>query len=283
MIASLLLLASMSSAPDTAKAQQLYEKAKYDKALKTLGDICEKGSEFVACERLRAFILLALGRDAEARAAFHRLLADNPDASLGPDVSPKLQTLFGNAKREVADLQSLELDAIDTKAEPGSLVLKVAAPEGVELKALKAYIVGDDSRSIIEVNLRKEGNVWLGTIKAAGGDKLHYYLVAVLPTDVPVADGSESSPLVRSLPASGGGNMLEGGDKAGGDGHSPFDPPGLKAGNDSDSKALPSWAIWTIVGGAVAVVAVGVTLAIVLTRKSEPGTILVNVQFVNQP
>jgi hypothetical protein len=285
MILALLFMASMGSAADVAKAQQLYEKAKYEKALKALGDACPKDGDTSSCERLRAFILLGLGRDADARAAFHRLLADNPDTSLGSDVAPKVQTLFTTAKREVVELQNLELDTIDTKTTPGSWVLKVGSPEGVELKALKAFIAAGDGTTFTGLDLTKEERAWVGTIKAATGDKLKYYLVATLPTDVAVAEGSEAAPLVRSLPAPlAAGVGLGTADVGGGTdsgGHSPFDSPVAGGTPSVQSKPLPPWAIWAIVGGAVAVAAVGVTLAIMLTRDAGPGTIVVGIKFVD--
>jgi hypothetical protein len=285
MIAALVLLASVNSATDVAKAQNLYDKALYERALKALGDSCDQGGELIPCERLRAFILLAVGRDADARAAFQRMLVENPDASLGPDVAPKLLTLFNNAKRDVVELQNLELETIDTKAIPGSWGLKAHVPDGIELKALTAFVGSEDQMRFGEVPLKKEGGIWLGSTKAADSAKLKYYLVATLVTDVSVMIGSETAPLVRAVPA-GTGSAGPSGDGDGGanGGHSAFDSSGVAAtAPGGAATSLPPWAIWSIVGGAAAVVVVGVTLAVVLTRESKPGTILVNFELVEPP
>ena len=57
--------------------------------------------------------------------------------------------------------------------------------------------------------------------------------------------------------------------------------PGV--GDGGEEGGLPTWAVWTIVGGAVVVAAVGVTLAVVLSRDKEPGTIVVNIDFPLDP
>ncbi|MBI5509121.1 MAG: hypothetical protein HY903_10240 [Deltaproteobacteria bacterium] len=283
----LLLVVACQGATPIERAEQLYEKAKYERALKELGERCESGSTFAACERLRAFVLLALGRDDDARAAFHRLLVDNPDLSLGPDVAPKLQTLFNNAKRDILETQGLELEPIDTKTATDAWAVKVVAPAGVELGELKAFVLAAADARPVEVTLKREGDVWVGSVKATAGAKLRYFLVAKLASGVEVPSGSESAPLVRGLSSPSGGGVGAGtgveGDR--GDTHgSPFTGPQSGAVTTTGgSKPLPQWAIWSIVGGAVVLVLTGVALAIVLTRDQAPGTVHVNIHFSDEP
>ncbi len=274
---TLLLISALAlAAPDVERAGQLYEKARYEKALKALGDSCAGAADGVACERLRGFVLAALGQEPEAKAAFERMLVLNPDAMIGDDIAPKLQTLFSNAKRDVNALLLLELDAVDTQAEAGTWVLRVTLPPEVEIKSLTARVaLGSDNR-FSEVPLTKQGDAWLGTLKVAdeGGEKLRYSLLATLTTGVAVPSGSDAAPLTRAIRGLKSGGPVKS--------TSPFDSPGMGL-EPAPAQGLPDWALWAIVGGAVVVVAAGVTAAILMTRDSGPGNVQVNVEFVDTP
>ena len=80
--------AQAEDSPNIAKAEALFERARYERALKVLGPTCERATEPASCERIRGFVLVALGREKKARAAFERMLLLDPGATLGRDVSP---------------------------------------------------------------------------------------------------------------------------------------------------------------------------------------------------
>ena len=55
------------------------------------------------------------------------------------------------------------------------------------------------------------------------------------------------------------------------------------SGSAESGAGLPSWAVWTIVGGSALLVAGGVTAAILLSRPKKPGTVVVSIQFSDAP
>src|SRR5512145_3373168 len=113
LVASLSLLAP---AADVARAQRLYDQALYEGALEALTPSCEAAGDGVACERLRAFIHVALGQEAEALVAFSRLLSADANATLGDDVAPKLQAMFNDVKRSLRELGGLALEPVEAAA-----------------------------------------------------------------------------------------------------------------------------------------------------------------------
>src|SRR5262249_13073536 len=89
-----------------ARAEALYEKARYKEALRALPESCAGAAP---CERLRAFIHTAIGEEAEAKAAFERLLAVDPEAVLPDDVSPKISAVFDSARGTIVAARDIQL------------------------------------------------------------------------------------------------------------------------------------------------------------------------------
>ncbi|MEE8410631.1 MAG: hypothetical protein V3T05_13595 [Myxococcota bacterium] len=287
MLPILLALSVTSGASDVEKAERLYADARYVTALKALGKTCDGAQDVAACERLRAFILIALGRNDGAVAAFHRMLDGNPDADLGPDASPKFQRMFGEAKRAVIAVRGLEVEPVDLAHAKTAWPIKVYAPQNVELESITVYLAPPGRESFAEAPLTQGADAWvadvdLGETESGLG---HYYLTAVMQSGVTVSAGTETEPRdvdVRVLgsapfdPGDGNGN----GNGPGNSG-SPFGVPGVS--NASEDDGLPTWAVWSIVGGVAVVVATGAVLAVLLSRDEKSGTIIVTIGFDGDP
>jgi hypothetical protein len=261
------LLAAAAVSP-VQKAEQLYNQARYEEALKTLGATCDnpsiRESEQLTCEKTRAFALLALGRETEARAAFDRMLVRNPDADLGRDVSPKLQATFSAAKRDLAQVMALQIEPVNPgPAGPSGTApwpLTVRPPSDLALDGVRAYVAGASSTRYNEVVMREQSGAWLGMYDPQGdANAPRYYLVATLASgvEVQIGDSMASKALVISA----------GTDPMGMDPYDGFAPPQAHAApaklnatrkNENDEKiaGLPPWAFWTAVGGAAVVATV---------------------------
>ncbi len=285
---SLVTIAVIAAVSPVQRAEQLYNQARYEDALKALGRSCQganiRESEQVACEKLRAFALVALGRETEARAAFDRLIVANPDADLGADVSPKLQALFSSAKREIAQVMSLQLEVVSPGVASGSgsqapWPLTVRIPGDVFLDALHAHIATASTSRYTDVTLRSQDGVWIGMYEPPTEPSApRYYLVATLVSGVNVSIGDATSAkavVVSAAPL----------DPIGYDPLEPqtAEPNALAAtrrtGSDEDKiLGLPPWAFWTAVGGAAVVTGV---LVYALTRggSDEPGAVRVGLTF----
>ena len=260
--------------PDVAQAERLYDQARYDDALAALGPRCEETSNGSECERIRAFVHAALGQEGAAHAAFVRLVAADPYVRLDDDVSPKLRALFTDAQRTVQLASELTLEPIEAASEHGPWMLKVRPPEGASLEKLVAHVAAPGAESFTLVTMRAEGDVWVGEARPSSGGTgaARYFLEATLAGGVILAAGSSAAP--KQI-----GVALARGPLTPPDGSSvpPSGGPGAVA-----AGGLPRWALWSIAGGAAAVVAVGATLAIVLSKDPKPGKIVVGIRFSDE-
>jgi tetratricopeptide (TPR) repeat protein len=283
---SLVAIAVVAAVSPVQRAEQLYNQARYEDALKALGRSCQsvRESEQVACEKVRAFAQVALGREAEARAAFDRLIVANPDADLGADVSPKLQSLFSSAKREIAQVMSLQLEPVSPGVSAGGGAnapwpLTVRVPGDVYLDALHAHIATASTSRYSEVTLRSQDGVWIGMYEPPTEPSApRYYLVATLSSGVNVSVGDAASAKAVVVSAAPLDPL----------GYDPLEPQhaepaalaATRRGDDDEKIAgLPPWAFWTVVGGSAAVVTS--VLVYVLTRGGgdEPGAVRVGLTF----
>jgi tetratricopeptide (TPR) repeat protein len=84
-------------------ARQLYAAAEYEEALRLLDGLSQGAprEERQIAELYRALCLLALGRRADADRALDGLVAQDPLYRPADDLSPRLQTAFGDARRRV--------------------------------------------------------------------------------------------------------------------------------------------------------------------------------------
>ncbi len=285
---SFFAIAIVAAVSPVQRAEQLYNQARYDDALKALGRSCQgatiRESEQAACEKVRAFALVALGREAEARAAFDRLIVANPDADLGADVSPKLQSLFSSAKREIAQVMSLQLEPVSPGVASGSGVsapwpLTVRVPGDVEVDALHVHIATASTSRYSEVTLRSQDGVWIGMYEPPTEPSApRYYLVATLTSGVNVNVGDAATAKAVVVSAAPLDPI----------GYDPLEPqhaqPNALAAtrrrDDGDKIAgLPPWAFWTVVGGGAAVVTGVLIYALTRGGGDEPGAVRVGLTF----
>lgn len=286
---TLAVTAVLAAASPVQRAEQLYQQARYEEALKALPASCGnvRESDAVTCERVRAFALVALGRESDARAAFDRMLVRNPDVDLGADVSPKLQSLFSAAKRELAQVMSLTLEpvtpGIATAGATAPWPLSVRVPGDVFLDALHAYVATASTSRYTEVALRPSQNgVYLGMYEPAGEPSApRYYLVATLSSGVDVSVGDPNTSKTVVVNAASGVDPITGVEAY--DGSAAGSPTALmtsRRGDDDKIAGLPPWAFWGIVGGSAAVVTA--VIVIFATRGGDsntPGSVRVGLTF----
>jgi hypothetical protein len=275
----LLLLAMLAAAPvatnssDISQAERLYQQARYADALKALGESCQTQAAPGPCERLRAFIFAALGREDDARAAFARMLDTTPDASLGDDVAPKLRGLFEEAQRDRRG-SKLELESVQASGDQGAWKVKLRPPPGVELGSVTAHIAAAGSNDFQTVPLSPEGDVWVGSFQPSAGGigTARYFLTAVTKNGAAINSGSSAMPKEQNVAMA----VAAGGAR---DSNPTSESPTARA--VRDEPLLPEWAWWAI--GGAAVVAAGVTAVILLTGDDPaPGTLVVGIRFEDE-
>jgi len=101
----LVLIAPEARAQDPiAKARELYAAAEYDAALTMLDGLAAGKHGVVdrqAVEVYRTLCLMAVGRREEADRAIEGIIAEDPLFRPGDDVSPRMRTVFSDARRRL--------------------------------------------------------------------------------------------------------------------------------------------------------------------------------------
>jgi hypothetical protein len=277
----LLMISLLAVPPPTglARAERLYNQARYEDAQKTLGSTCE-GTDAAACERLRGFIHVALGQEREAMAAFARLLTADPKATLGDDVAPKLHDLFDEVRKTLSGLAALELSSIESE-QHGPWTLRVKPPRAADIEAMMVFVAPKEVQNFEGVALRPHGENWTGDWfpRGTASGPVRYFIEVHLANGVMIAAGSSAMPREAAVNEvvhatavkSGSGGLDSGLDQ-------PI-PPGSSALASPTILGLPRWAFWSIVGGGAALLAGSITAAVLLTRSPSPGTVVVGIQF----
>ena len=198
MLFLILSTAILSNNSDVAKSQKLYDKARYEQALLALGQTC-MGDDLAACEQLRAFILIAVGRDRDGTAAFERMLQLEPTRQLPPGTSPKLQALFDHVIGQVSELSFLRLEQLNLAAKD-LVAFKIKAPESTKLQSVIAHIDWDGRDYFKPLSFQEKEGSWVASATIPEiPDDVRYYLVAALPSGTPVQIGTQAEPLKLSL------------------------------------------------------------------------------------
>ncbi len=277
-----LLTALVVSVPgnDVAKAESLYEQARYEAALGALGATCGEAASAMRCEQVRAFVLMALGRETEARAAFERLLLADSEAQLPPDVSPKMLALFDAAHKVVEAARNVRLHKVEVAKAGGAWQLE-AGVQGVSLATLTAYVAPTGRDLFQPVEMRAKGTSWVATFEPGfspeGG--VRYYLAAVLDDGTQVFAGSKDGALRLEI-SIGGEPVVAATDdvlgdrkdeRANGEGGGKSGAPGWIAG-------MPRWGWYAAIGGGAALIASAVLIGIAASGDSGPGSLRVNIE-----
>jgi hypothetical protein len=277
MLALLLAASALSAAEDPlAAVEGMYEKARYKEALKALPASCEETDDAARCERLRGFIHIALGAERDARAAFERMIAAQPEATLGDEVSPKMQVVFEDARRVVLAVLAIEIEP-PMSAARGTVLLEARVPEGASIEELTLYVgVGDE---LEPYEMEQRSGVWSTRVRA-DADELRYYLVAKLPSGALIRAASPKEPRTVRVdedaprPTSSRERRVV---------EDPLQPPAeLERTDELGPFGFPKWAFWGAVAGGVLVVGAGIALAVVLSSDPEPGEIRVRVVYEDQ-
>ncbi len=253
--------------PSLDQVERLYEKARYEEALQRLGATCRGAADLGKCERMRAFIETALGHEDEARAAFERMLASEPEVGLGA-VAPKVQALFLAATQNVQQARGLALAPIE--ASEGWVVQLVAAPAG--LAGAVAHVRPAGHAQFQRVELLREGDAFTGRLAVGEVEAgpARYFLELRLVSGAELYVGSSKAP--REVEVRPPAPPTP----------SPFALPGLKVEETQPREGMPAWAVWSIAGGAALVVA-GIVTFVALSGEPEPGAIRVNIRFEDDP
>lgn len=252
--------------PIITKAQHAYDDARYEKALNILGDNCKLLADPVACERLRAFVHIALGESDKARAAFDRMLSLDPSATLGDDVSPKIKQQFADAQAAITEVQAMRVER-PHQVSSGSWLLEVRNPSANNVDAL-AVFASTSKDDFIRIDLSREGEVWVGTWRV-GRDApptAQYYFEASLAGGAVVEIGTRDQPFELTLGTS-----------------RPADEtPPQKVDDEEGGGGLPSWAPWAIGAGVGAAVITAVIVGVVVATQGGPtGAVAVNIHYEN--
>jgi hypothetical protein len=187
-------------------------------------------------------VYLALGQDAEARAAFDRMLVLDPAADLGGDVAPKIRAMVDAATADMNAVHRLTPTLVE---DDGGVRLRVAVPPSLSLAGLRGQLLIGAEDQPLELVLR--GHEWTAPLPASAvqSGSVRVQLVAVL----------SSGTSVEVTPAA--------------------DAPQLAV--PSVSTTLPLWARLAIGGGVIAVVAGSVALGFALSSQQDVGSVRIGV------
>ncbi|WP_428265722.1 tetratricopeptide repeat protein [Haliangium sp.] len=170
-IAALALVASAlpsaaraDDSPHLIEARQALEALRYRDALAALERAIQTGDngpdEIRTAYRMLGEVHAALGERRDAEAAFRRLLALNPDAELGPGVSPKLARPFEAARDATREAGPIVVRCVVDDA-AGTVRLEVEA-DPVELIAGARVVYRRTDGSEQQAETSGSGNLVLG-------------------------------------------------------------------------------------------------------------------------
>ena len=255
--------------------EELYEDARYEDALLILEEYCSVEKKNGDCERLRAFLYIALEREDDARGTFQNWLSIEPFAELGAEISPRLRNVFDAVKSEVQAVQELEIASLQLASEMDAWNLEVQTPEEFSLERLTAHIFDQESGEFRLVEFKSGVGVWHGSYvpRTVQIGRISYYLVGRFPSGIEFQSGKPTYLKQFTVSVSAGENaeLPEG----------LFSEP-LEESADGSSEicGMPRWAFWTTVGGAVALLGGGIATYYLTRDTSEPpGALVVTVGF----
>ncbi len=261
---SLILVLSVASASQLEEANKSFEEALYEETLAKLPGACASWeAEAWECERLRALSAVAVGQEALAVGAFARMALLNPAQTEAAevDLSPTRRGLLGRGRDLANGVEALRLDEVAGNLEPESwhleltniasslptivgVVANVAAAEGEgwhrhELRLESGRVVSDPADYGVDPGVRR------------------YYLVVDLGDygvfDLGNRDHTRDVRFVSLFETTQFGAVTD-----------PW-PRQQKRGQVEDNSV--SW--WYIAAGAVAVVAAGVLVGMLVAKGDE--------------
>tara|TARA_B100000959_G_C14844787_1_gene567574 strand:- start:12 stop:857 length:846 start_codon:yes stop_codon:yes gene_type:complete len=257
--------------------EELYDEARYEDALLILEEYCAVESKNADCERLRAFLYIALEREDDARTAFQNWLQVEPFAQLGEEISPRLRKVFAAVKEDVEAVENLEISALQLASDMDAWDLEVQIPEGLVLARLTAHLFDQQSGEFRLVELKSGVGVWHGTHvpRTVQVGRISYYLVARFPGGVEFQSGKPTYLKQFTVSVAPGENasLPEGLFQ---------EPTALEEGGAAEGEiwGMAPWAFWTTVGSTVALLGGGVATYFLTRDTTEaPGALVVTIGF----
>lgn len=212
--------------PLVERGQSQYDELRYEEALQTLSAALVRAGntrdDLAVIYRLLAYTYLALGREEEAAGGYRSLLAIEPDAQAGGDLSPRFREFFDSVKQqwEADGRPGLPMPSPVTithrspaQADRGqaiALECQVEDPSGRVASIVLAYRHGTDD-VFRRVDTERHGASYVATIPgdSVAPPLVEYYFEGLDATGLPVAArGDVAAPLRVAVPEPGE-NVLE--------------------------------------------------------------------------
>jgi hypothetical protein len=138
LIASLLMVARLSSGDLLGRAEAEYANSSFARALEFSESALSEGgttrAQRIAAYRIAAFSLIALGNQAGAKIKLRLWLLEEPDAKMTTGTSPKVRRLFEEVRAALA-VESKSIAASIPTSAPASAPVKIASPNGASSSA----------------------------------------------------------------------------------------------------------------------------------------------------
>lgn len=252
--------------PLVQQGQEQIDELRFEEALQTLSAALVRPgntrSDQATIYRLLAYTYLALERETEAEGAYRLLLALEPEYTPGGDVAPRFRDFFERAR------QQWETDGRPGIPPPAPVNIRHRSPAQAEIgQSIELSATLEDPservRSLVLAFRRgtsdvfqrqqtaQQGETYIATLPgdAVAPPLVEYYFEALDATGLPIASrGDVAAPLRIAVP-------------------------------EESFNLLEQWWFWV---GAVALVAGGVTLTILLVTQEDaqqtPGTFVISVR-----
>jgi hypothetical protein len=234
------------SNPHLSRAKDEYDRLEFDRAARTLQRAIEYSRncrwDLAEIYRLKAFVDAVNAERERCQRAFEILLALDPEYQMPPDVPPKIQNCFQDAKRVPVERRELRLvHTAPTEAQPNS-------PVSLPVKVVDPLRLVDQ----VQVYFRRQG-VKIFTAVVARADENVSVVIPALSVP-PDEKGYKMEYFVRAVDRWEGTLAEEG---------TARQPKAFAVAPQSTSSDsfVTSWVFWSIVGAAaIGAVVAGITL-----------------------
>lgn len=277
LLAPSMAMAGAATGREIRRAESFMAEAEFEQALDLVNRQLNKGEKMSSKEKGRLYELqgmlnLYLGDEAAAAESFKLLLRAAPTYSIQEDASPKVKSMFAEAREQLAVEISASMKFRHPRPKPAQQGAPIAVsiqlenvPKGVQAKLF--YRRGGSGFSdVLFMEEPEDPQIWTATVPAldfsdarlleASRIALEYYIEIYAPGGTLLAvAGKKDSPLSVALALPGAP------EEAGNDGEDM-----MVAGSPWYKK----WWVWTIVG---VVVAGAVTGGVIYAMSEQTGTV----------
>jgi hypothetical protein len=256
---------SLSAAPvDVETAEQLYAKLDYEQANAVAERVVKKAGlthdQLVRAYRVLAVTYAVLDKEEQARDAFLQLLTYDPDYQADPNLGPKVNTPFAEARGSFRSLPSKPGIEVAATVSTGGGNLRVTTRDPTRI--VKKVVVGyrwtsSGEYTITQLNQNEAVAAVEVSAAPAGRTRLDFYVQALDDRDNAVLEAGNAN-----VPKSA---FAEAGARGGGGGG------GGKDDRSEGGSVFSSAGFWWVVAGA-AVVGGGTALFFALRPHDPPGS-----------